>query len=138
MAFPLTAVFDLGAKILDRVLPDKAAAAEAKLKLLELQQTGELAQLSAETDLAKGQIDVNKIEANSPKLFVAGWRPFLGWTCGAIFMVNYIGLPLFAWVSPALGIPAPTRLDMGEVLPVLLGMLGLGSMRTVEKIRGVS
>ena len=137
MAFPLTAVFDLGAKLIDRLLPDKEKAAEAKLKLLEMQQTGELARLTADTDLAKGQLEINKIEAANDNLFVSGWRPAMGWACVAIFVANYIGVPMLAWISPYLALPPPPRLEMGEVLPVLLGMLGLGTLRSVDKAKGV-
>jgi len=129
---------NFGTKLIDRLIPDKAAKAEAQLKLLELQQTGELAQLTAETDLAKGQQEINKVEAASTNLFVSGWRPFIGWACGAIFVCNYIGVPLLAWLSGYFNIPPPPRLDIGEVLPVMLGMLGLGGLRTAEKIKGAT
>jgi hypothetical protein len=138
MAFPLIAAFEFVSKIVDRVIPDKQAQAAAQLELLKMHQTGELAELAAETDLAKGQMEINKIEAANSNLFVSGWRPMLGWTCGAIFMANYIGAPLLAWLSPLLDIPPPPRLEMGEVLPVLLGMLGLGGLRTAEKIKGAA
>ena len=138
MPFPLAGVLDLGAKLIDRIIPDKEKQAEAKLKLLEMQQAGELAELAAETDLAKGQLEVNRIEAASPSLFVSGWRPGLGWCCVGIFFANYIGVPLLAWAGGIWDIPAPPRLDIGEVLPVLLGMLGLGGLRTAEKLKGVA
>lgn len=137
MGFPLAAVLDIGTKLIDRVIPDKEKQAEAKLRLLELQQQGELAVLVAETDLAKGQLEINKVEAAHGNLFVAGWRPAMGWTCVAIFLANFVGVPLLAWVSPLLTLPPPPRLDIGEVMPVLLGMLGLGALRTTEKVKGV-
>lgn len=124
-------------KLLDRVLPDKAAAEAAKLKVLELAQSGQLAELDAETKLAQGQMEINKTEAASASLFVSGWRPAIGWVCAGIFAANYIGVPLLAWVSPSMGWAAPPRLDIGEVLPVMLGMLGLGGLRTAEKIKGI-
>ncbi len=135
MAIP---ILEIGLQLINKIFPDKEKANEAKIKLLELQQNGELAQLNAETELAKGQIDVNKEEAKSTNVFVSGWRPFMGWVCGSIFVSNYMIVPLLAWMSPYLGIPAPPRLDIGEVLPVLLGMLGLGGMRSAEKIKGAS
>lgn len=124
-------------KVLDRVLPDQAAKDTARLEIAKLAQSGELAQLASDTQLAQGQIDINKIEAASDKLFVSGWRPAMGWVCVAIFTSNYIGVPLLAWISPKLGMAPPPRLDIGEVLPVLLGMLGLGALRTVDKKNGV-
>ena len=138
MTFPLAGVLDLGAKLIDRLIPDKEKQAEAKLKLLELQQSGALAELTAETELAKGQLDINKTEAASASLFVSGWRPGLGWCCVAIFFANYIAVPMLAWAGGIWHLPAPSRLDIGEVMPVLLGMLGLGSLRTAEKLKGVA
>lgn len=132
------AAFDVVTKIIDRVLPDKEAKAAATLELAKLAQTGELAVLASETELAKGQLEINKVEAGSSNWFVAGWRPFLGWACGLIFVANYIGNPLLAWLSPLLAIPAPPRLDVAEIMPVLLSMLGIGGYRTIEKIKGVA
>lgn len=120
-------------KVLDRVIPDKGAAAEAKLKLLELQQSGELAKLAAETELAKGQLEINKVEAASPNLFVSGWRPGVGWVCSLALVYQF-------FLRPALvtfGKPAPD-LPMGDLITILLGLLGLGTLRTVEKVKGVA
>lgn len=125
-------------KIIDKVLPDAGAKDAAKLKLLELAQAGELAELSATVEMSKAQNEVNKTEAASNSLFVSGWRPAVGWCCVGIFACNYIGVPMLAWLSPLVDLPPPPRLDIGEVLPVLLGMLGLGGLRTAEKMKGVS
>lgn len=138
MGFPLLDLLGIGSKLIDKLIPDPQAKAAAQLELAKLAQTGELAQLASETQLAQGQIDINKVEAASDKLFVSGWRPAMGWCCVAIFASNYIGVPLLAWVSPLIHVPAPPRLDMGEVLPVLFGMLGLGTLRTVDKVKGVA
>ena len=81
--FPLGAILDIGSKLVDKFFPDAQQAEQAKLKLLEMQQNGELAQLAAATDLAKLQIQTNLEEAKSTNWFVAGWRPFVGWICGA-------------------------------------------------------
>src|SRR5690348_13208365 len=120
-------------KVLDRIIPDKGAAAEAKLKLLELQQSGELARLASETELAKGQLEINKVEAASSSLFVSGWRPGVGWICALALAYQF-------FIRPALitfGKPAPD-LAMGDLLTILLGLLGLGGLRTAEKIKGVA
>ncbi len=122
-------------KVLDKVLPDPQAKAQAQIELLRLQQAGEFKEVDAQLEMARNQTQVNVEEARSTSLFVSGWRPFIGWTCGFIFVSNYIGVPLLAWLSPVFDIPAPPRLDIGEVLPVLLGMLGLGALRTQEKIK---
>jgi len=107
----------------------------AKIRLIELQQAGELA-----------QIGVNSVEAKSESLFVSGWRPFVGWVCGAAFTYNFILQPLFvfmAWLvafytGVALPIDMLPVLDMASILTVLLGMLGLGGLRTIEKHNGVN
>ena len=120
-------------KVLDRVIPDPQAKAAAQLKLLELQQTGELARLTADTELAKGQLEINKAEAGNPSLFVSGWRPGVGWVCCLALVYQF-------FLRPALltfGKPAPD-LAMGDLITILLGLLGLGAMRTTEKIKGVA
>jgi len=135
MAFPLLEIFSIGSKLIDKLLPNPEAKAAAQLELAKLQQSGELAQLAAETDLAKGQLEINKAEASSDNLFVAGWRPFLGWTCGAAFCYHFILQPLLAFLFAAFGhaIALPA-FDMATLNSVLLGMLGLGTLRTAEKI----
>jgi hypothetical protein len=125
--------------LLDKILPDPKAADEAKLKLMELAQSGELAQLNSATQIAVAQTEVNKIEAGSNRLFVAGWRPFVGWICACAIGFKYIGGPLLvmvaAWFGHSIELP-----DVGaEDLMVLLGgMLGLGTLRTVEKVKKVA
>jgi hypothetical protein len=139
MALPIVgSIIEAGMKILDKVIPDPQAKLEAQYKLLALQQAGEFKEIDAQLQMAQGQIDINKVEASNPSLFVSGWRPAMGWTCVAIFFANFIGVPLLIWVSPLLNIPPPQRLDLSEVLPVLLGMLGLGGIRMNEKIKGVA
>ncbi len=123
-------------KVLDKVIPDPQAKAQAQIELLRLQQAGDFKEVDAALEMARNQTTINVEEAKNTSIFVSGWRPFIGWTCGFIFVSNYIGVPLLAWVSPWFDIPPPPRLDIGEVLPVLLGMLGLGGLRTAEKIKG--
>lgn len=125
--------------LLDKLLPDPAAAAEAKLKILQMAQTGELAQLDAELKMATGQMEVNKVEAANSSIFVAGWRPFVGWTCGAAFAYKFVLAPAAAFALTAFGHPIELPvLDFTEMSTVLLGMLGIGALRTVEKIKGVA
>ena len=128
---PITAVLDIGGKLIDRLWPDPAQRDAAKLELLKLQQSGELQQIA-------GQLAINAEEAKSASVFVSGWRPFIGWVCGSACAWNWIGLPMAKFAAAMAGHPldlAPA--DLGEMLPVLLGMLGLGSLRTIEKIQGV-
>lgn len=125
--------------LLDKLIPDPKAADEAKLKMLQMIQTGELAQLTADTDLAKGQISVNQVEATSSSIFVAGWRPFIGWMAGFTIGFKYIFGPLLTMFAQLVGHPIELPvLDASELWPVLIGMLGLGGMRTVEKVKGVA
>ena len=131
-------ILEIGKGIINRLFPDPAAAAAAQLELLKMQQNGDLAQLASETDLAKLQIQVNVEEAKSTNWFVAGWRPFVGWTCGA-------GLAYVAVLEPLARFAAKVAFGYSGEFPsistditlqVLLGMLGLGAMRSVEKIKG--
>lgn len=99
----------------------------------------EKAELSAAVAVVQGQIDINKAEAGSSSVFVAGWRPFIGWVCGAACAWNWIGLPM----TKACLVIAGYKLDVSpadltEMLPVLMGMLGLGALRTAEKFKGVA
>jgi|TARA_R110000868_G_C10326925_1_gene713762 hypothetical protein len=126
---PVSALFEIGGKVLDRVLPDPAQQAAAKLELMKLQQNGELTQIA-------GQMEINKVEAASSSIFVSGWRPAIGWICGAGFAVQFVIGPLAEWGSSLAGHPVkfPT-MDTGTMMPLLLGMLGLGGLRTAEKLQ---
>ena len=96
-------------------------------------------ELAAAVMVVQGQIDTNKEEAKSPSVFVSGWRPFIGWVCGVACAWNWIGLKVALFIAAYLGHPLNiTPADVTEMMPVLLGMLGLGGMRTVEKIQGVA
>lgn len=123
--------------LLDKLLPDKGAADAAKLEMLRLVQSGELAALDAETRLALGQAEINQVEAASNRLFVAGWRPFVGWICAAAIGFKYIGGPVLVMLGAGLGVTVPLPpIDADELTPLLLGMLGLGGLRTLEKVKG--
>ena len=129
---PVSALLDIGGKIMDRVFPDPAQAAAAKLELFKLQQSGELSMIA-------GQMEINKVEAANPSVFVSGWRPAIGWVCGAGFAVQFVVGPLAEWGSALYGHPVKfPAMDTGTMMPLLLGMLGLGGMRTAEKINGVA
>jgi len=129
---PVSALLDIGGKVMDRLWPDPVQAAAAKLELFKLQQSGELAQIA-------GQMDVNKAEAANPNVFVSGWRPFIGWVCGLGFGVQFVFGPLAEWGSALYGHPVKfPPMDTGTMMPLLLGMLGLGGLRTAEKIQGVA
>jgi len=102
--------------------------------------TQKLADIEAAAENA--QAEINKIEAASPNLFISGWRPFIGWVCGMAFGLNFLALPIAQWVVQVIpvivnGVPLKLfSLDLATMLPVLLGMLGIGGMRTIEKLQG--
>jgi hypothetical protein len=91
-------------------------------------------------ELAKGQIEINKAEAASGSLFKGGWRPCIGWVCGAAFAYHFVLQPILLFVVALTGtvLPPLPEFDMGTLMPVLGGMLGLGSLRSFEKYKGVS
>lgn len=123
--------------VLDRILPDPKVAAEAKLQVLTLAQNGQLEVLHSETQLALGQQDINKVEATNQNVFVSGWRPFIGWVCGSAMAYKFILAPLLAFAFAVFGHPLNLPvLDYAEMSTVLMGMLGLGGLRTYEKVRG--
>lgn len=140
MAIPIPVIdgiLGLGTALIDRIFPDKAKADEAKLRLLELQQQGALAELQATTSLALKQGDINVEEAKNPNFFVSGWRPFVGWTCGLGFFAKFLGGPLVFVISQFFGIHIELPpIDLSEMLPLLAGMLGLGALRTYERVNG--
>lgn len=125
------------AKLLEQVLPDPAQAAEAKLKLLELTQKGELAALDAEMRLALGQMEINKAEA-STDMFRGGWRPAVGWCCVAGLAYQFLVQPILPWAVTVCGgtVPPLPSIDNETLMVLLTGMLGLGGMRTFERVKG--
>ncbi len=120
--------------LLDKLFPDPEKANEAKLKLLELQQSGALAELQAATDLAKGQLAINAEEAKSANLFVSGWRPSVGWCCSIALFYEFLARP----VAIGLGYGTFPDLDMGDLNSLLFALLGIGGFRTIEKIKKVA
>ena len=127
--------------IINKVVPDKAAAAAAVAQLQQMQLQGqlndELLQLQSVTS---AQSDINKVEAASTSLFVAGWRPYVGWICGTGLGLQVIIAPLFTWFTALIGHPTPfPKFDDVLLQSTLAGMLGLGfGLRTFEKSQGIS
>jgi len=143
MGFDITglgSVFDFAGRVIDKIFPDKDAADKAKLELFKLQQAGELKQLDNDFNLALEQVKTNAIEAAHPSVFIAGWRPAIGWVCVSAYGYNYVAMPLITWVAKWYDAAAPAMitLDTGELTTLLFGMLGIGGLRTFEKMRGVA
>jgi Holin of 3TMs, for gene-transfer release len=129
---PISAALDLGNTLITRIFPDPAQADQAKLKLLELQKSGELAQMTAQTD-------INKVEASNPSLFVSGWRPAIGWVCALALAYQYLLRPLSGTIASLFGVTLPPLPGLDENLwQLMMGMLGMGGLRTFEKIQGVA
>lgn len=122
--------------------PDAVAAAlspASLVKLREIEADLQRAQIAADSAALTGQLDVNKVEAASDSLFVAGWRPAIGWVCAVAFFWTFVLAPLLAFVAALAGYTGKLpEMDLSELLPVLAGMLGLGYLRTKEKLSGVS
>jgi roadblock/LC7 domain-containing protein len=123
--------------LLDKVLPDAGQAADAKLKLVELAQKGELAALDADMKLALGQMEINKAEAQTD-MFRGGWRPAVGWMCVCGLAYQFLLMPILPWVVTVAGgsVPPLPAIDNETLMVLLTGMLGLGSLRTFERVRG--
>jgi len=129
---PISAALDLGNTLITRIFPDPAQAADAKLKLLELQQNGELASMTAQTD-------INKVEASNSSIFVSGWRPAIGWVCALALVYQYLLRPLMTWGAGVAGYNLPPMIGLDDNLwQLMMGMLGMGGLRTFEKVQGVA
>lgn len=129
---PLSAVAGLAETLINRIWPDPAARASAEAQLIKAQMDAALAGVQQ-------QIDINKIEAANSNVYVAGWRPGIGWACGAAFALHFVVLPVLGWLAVLFGHdPIVIPFDMDTLMTVLMGMLGLGGLRTFEKVRGVA
>jgi hypothetical protein len=119
--------------ILDKVIEDKDQKAKLAHELATMAD-----KLSHEQQLA--QIEVNKAEAASGSLFKGGWRPFIGWVCGIAFCYHFVVQPIIIFVVALVGINIPDlpEFQMNTLLTVLGGMLGIGSLRTYEKQKGLT
>ncbi|MCI0561999.1 MAG: holin family protein [Nitrososphaera sp.] len=131
-------LIEVGLQILNKVIPDKAAREKAQLELLAQQQAGAFREMDDRLKRDLGQMEVNKVEA-ATDMFRGGWRPFVGWICGAALGYQFLLRPLLAWGTALAGNAdvVPPELDLGDLMTVLGGMLGLGSLRTFERIRQV-
>jgi hypothetical protein len=133
----ITALVPALGTLVDRLIPDKAAAERAKADM-------EAALVKASNEAALAQVEVNKIEAGHSSVFVAGWRPFIGWVCGVALALYYvpmfiIGMGLWVWACLEAGamVPRP-ELGVAEIIGLVMAMLGLGGLRTFEKLHGVA
>lgn len=119
--------------LLDKFIEDK----DTKAKLAHDLAT--MAERHAQ-ELAKGQLEINAAEAKHRSIFVAGWRPFIGWTCGIALAWHFVLAPVVIFGAGYAGVALPElpTFDMDSLMTVLLGMLGLGGLRTFEKAKGLT
>lgn len=129
---PITAGLELAGKVIDRVWPDKTQQDAAKLDLLKVQ-------IANEVSLVASQIAVNQAEASNSSLFVSGWRPGAGWICVGALAIQYLVRPILQYIGVVSGHPMPElpTLD-GQLWELMLGMLGLGGLRSFDKMKGTS
>lgn len=138
-ALVIPAVIEAGIKVIERLFPDPNEAAKAKLELFKLQQSGELAALSSETEIAIAQAKINEEEAKSDSFFKSGWRPAVGWMCVVGLSYQFFARPtmnfILAFSQYTVTMPA---LELDTLMTLLFALLGLGWYRTQEKINGLS
>ena len=129
----LTALIGPVTSLLDKFIEDK----DQKAKLAHELST--MAEKHAQ-ELAKGQLEINKAEAGHKSIFVAGWRPFIGWICGIALAYHFVVSPIILFIAGWAGaeLPELPAFDMDSLMTVLLGMLGLGGLRTYEKTKGLT
>jgi hypothetical protein len=128
----VTALLPALGTLIDRLIPDRAAAERAKAEM-------EQQLVSAANQAALAQVEVNKVEAAHSSVFVAGWRPSIGWVCAAGLAWAFVLAPIASWALVVLGIRAELpAIHTDYLLELVLAMLGIGGLRTFEKLRGVA
>lgn len=135
----ITTLLPLLGNVLEKVIPNPAERekAKAELSLRLLEQETQLLKLFTEND--KAQLEINKEEVKSGSLFVAGWRPYVGWVCGIGMTWAYVLKPIADWVLAVIGSTAePPNVNVAELLNLLLALLGMGALRSYEKLKGAA
>ena len=132
-------VFDVISKTIDRIWPDATEAAKVKLEMFKMQQAGEFKEIDTDLQLMLGQLEVNKAEASSGNWYAASWRPTIGYICCAALAGQFIAHPLVMWyvAYEHLNISIPA-FDFAPLMTIVLSLLGVGGLRTIEKIKGVN
>lgn len=126
------AIVEIGARLLDKIIPDKDARDKAQAELLRAAQDQDFQKAIA-------QIEVNKVEAQHTSLFVAGWRPAIGWICVIGLGYNFLLYPMMTWLVVVTGAEfTPPPLLSENLMELVMGMLGLGALRSFEKWKGVA
>jgi hypothetical protein len=121
----LSSVADLAKTVVNKIWPDKTEE--------------EKQQLAAALTIVQGQLNINNTEAANPSVFVSGWRPAIGWVCAVALAYQYLIRPISIWILLTMNHPVPQLPGLDDNLwQLMLGMLGLGSLRTYEKVNGIS
>lgn len=145
MSMLLAGAFSLGEAAIKRLFPDPNKRAEELRKLEEIKSSGDIAKLEQHVSLLLSQLEINKEEAKSGNMFIAGWRPYIGWTGGIALTYQFVLYPILLWIWSSLQVagtiptefnPPPT-LDMEILMVLLTGILGIGGMRSFDKSRGI-
>lgn len=140
----LLALVPILGKVLENVIPDPKAAAEAKFKVLELADKAEGRELDAEVQTMLAQLRVNEAEAKSGSLYIAGWRPAIGWTCAISLFCYYVPYCLIATVIWAMQciekseLVARPDLGIADLFGLVFAMLGIAGMRSHDKTKGIA
>lgn len=124
-------IFELGKDLIGRFFPDPEKAREAEAQFLKMAAEGELKQIIA-------QLEINAREAAHPSVWVAGWRPAFGWAGAVGFLYATVLQPLVAWYGASRGWPNPPQLNLDLMWVVITGMLGIGGLRSLEKLKGAA
>ncbi len=128
----VTALLPALGTLIDRLIPDRAAAEKAKAEM-------EQQLVTAANAAAMAQVEVNKVEAAHSSVFVAGWRPSIGWVCAAGLAWAFVVAPVASWALMVMGIRAELpAIQFDHLFELVLAMLGIGGLRTFEKLRGVA
>lgn len=135
---PLTAAFDAGKLLIEKIWPDPVKQSQELRALEQLRQNGDLAQLQAHTQILVAQIKVNEVSAKHPSIFVSGARPAAIWA--GVFSMSWAGIihPLLTWVwafAEMAGSPPPL-IESAALSAIVTGLLGVGGMRSYDKIKG--
>lgn len=134
---PITAALDIGKMAIARIWKDPEQAANQIFKLEQLAAAGKSEELQAQVKLLVGQMEVNKAEAAHSSVFVAGWRPFVGWVGGSSLAYAAIFEPLMRFIATMNGYQGDfPEIDTSTTTTVLMGMLGIGAMRSYDKSKG--
>lgn len=124
-------IFEIGKTLIDRWMPDPDKRREAEMELVRMAADGELKQVIA-------QLEINAREAQHPSIFVAGGRPLFMWIGGFGFGYATIIQPFLTWVARVKGWPEPPEVNSDLLWVVITGLLGIGGLRSVEKLKGVT